>query len=110
VRRARVTVTGSTQMKKIQASLVRAGVAQQERELLAGVELQMQARGTADMAKLMVLNNKLADAAAFDAYYFSKHVLMAILLFDSVDAIGAAFGSKEGQATADLANFAHVGA
>lgn len=91
------------------------------------------------MAKLMVLYNKPADAAAFDAYYFGKHVplaktipglrsyevndgaigtpqgpspvhLVAILSFDSMAAIGAAFGSKEGQATAaDLANFAQAG-
>ena len=91
------------------------------------------------MAKLMVLYSKPTDAAAFDAYYFSKHVplaktipglrsyevnkgpigtpqgpspvhLVAILSFDSMEAIGAAFGSKEGQATAaDLANFAQAG-
>jgi uncharacterized protein (TIGR02118 family) len=91
------------------------------------------------MAKLMVLYNKPADAAAFDSYYFGKHVplaktipglrayevnqgaigtpqgpspvhLVAILSFDSMEAIGAAFGSKEGQATAaDLANFAQAG-
>lgn len=91
------------------------------------------------MSTLMVLYSKPADAAAFDAYYFSKHVplaktipglrsyevnkgaigtpqgpspvhLVAILSFDSMEAIGAAFGSKEGQATAaDLANFAQAG-
>lgn len=91
------------------------------------------------MAKLMVLYSKPADTAAFDAYYFGKHVplaktvpglrsyevnkgaigtpqgpspvhLVAILSFDSMEAIGAAFGSKEGQATAaDLANFAQAG-
>ena len=91
------------------------------------------------MAKLMVLYSKPTDAAAFDAYYFSKHVplaktipglrsyevnkgaigtpqgpspvhLVAILSFDSMEAIGGAFGSKEGQATAaDLANFAQAG-
>lgn len=91
------------------------------------------------MAKLMVLYNKPADAAAFDSYYFGKHVplaktipglrayevnqgaistpqgpspvhLVAILSFDSMEAISAAFGSKEGQATAaDLANFAQAG-
>lgn len=92
------------------------------------------------MAKLVVLYNKPADAAAFDDYYFKKHVplaktipglrryevsngavgtpqgpapyhLVAILEFDSPAAIGAAFGSKEGQATAaDLGNFAQAGA
>lgn len=91
------------------------------------------------MAKLIVLYNKPADAAAFDAYYFSKHVplaktipglrsyevnkgaigtpqgpspvhLVAILSFDSMEAIGAAFGSKEGQATAaDVVNFGQAG-
>ena len=82
---------------------------------------------------------KPADAAAFDAYYFNKHVplaktisglrsyevnvgpvgtpqgpsalhLVATLMFDSMEAIGAAFASKEGQATAaDVANFAQAG-
>jgi len=91
------------------------------------------------MATLMVLYNKPADTAAFDAYYFDKHVplaktipglrayevnkgpigtpqgpspihLVAILSFDSAEAIGAAFGSKEGQTVAaDLANFAQAG-
>lgn len=92
------------------------------------------------MAKLVVLYNKPADVAAFDAHYFNKHVplaktipglrsyevsdgpvgtpqgpapyhLVAILTFDSMADIGAAFASKEGQATAgDLANFAQAGA
>ena len=91
------------------------------------------------MARLVVLYNKPADAAAFDAYYFDKHVplaktipglrsydvnagsigtpqgpspfhLIATLSFDSMEAIGAAFASKEGQATAaDVANFAQAG-
>ncbi|WP_448172595.1 EthD family reductase [Rhizobacter fulvus] len=91
------------------------------------------------MAKLVALYKKPADAAAFDAYYFSTHVpkakkipglksyevsdgpvgsaqgesayhLAAILGFDSLAAIQAAFGSPEGQATAgDLANFAQAG-
>lgn len=91
------------------------------------------------MAKLVVMYNKPADPAAFDAYYFAKHVplaktipglrayevnagpistpqgpsalhLIATLTFDSMAAIGAAFASKEGQATAaDLANFAQAG-
>jgi uncharacterized protein (TIGR02118 family) len=84
--------------------------------------------------------NKPANAAAFDDYYFTKHVplaktipglrsyevnagpvgtpqgpsayhLIATLTFDSLAAIGAAFASREGQATAaDLANFAQAGA
>ena len=92
------------------------------------------------MATLVVLYKKPADAAAFDAHYFKKHVplakkipglrkyevsngtvgtpsgpsnyhLVALLTFDSVAAIGAAFASSEGQATAgDLANFAQAGA
>ncbi len=92
------------------------------------------------MARLLVMYSKPADAAAFDAYYFDKHVplaktipglrsyevnagpvatpqgpstyhLIATLTFDSLAAIGAAFASKEGQATAaDLANFAQAGA
>jgi len=91
------------------------------------------------MAKLLILYSKPADAAAFDAYYFGKHVplaktipglrsyevnagpvgttqgvspyhLIATLTFDSMVAIGAAFASKEGQATvADVANFAQAG-
>jgi uncharacterized protein (TIGR02118 family) len=91
------------------------------------------------MARLVVIYNKPADAAAFDAYYFNKHVplaktipglrayevnagsigtpqgpssfhLIATLTFDSMEAIGAAFASKEGQATAaDVANFAQSG-
>ena len=91
------------------------------------------------MAKLLVLYNKPADAAAFDAYYFGKHVplaktipglrayevnaapigtpagpsplhLITTLTFDSLGAIGAAFASKEGQAVAaDVANFAQAG-
>ena len=91
------------------------------------------------MAKLIVLYKKPADAAAFDAYYFGKHVplaktipglrayevnagpigtpqgpsalhLIATLTFDSMEAIGAAFASPPGQAAAaDLANFAQAG-
>ncbi|CAN5590759.1 EthD family reductase [soil metagenome] len=91
------------------------------------------------MAKLLVMYSKPANAAAFDAYYFNKHVplaktipglrsyevnagavvtpqgpsphhLIATLTFDSMAAIGAAFASTEGQATAaDLANFAQAG-
>ena len=91
------------------------------------------------MAKLVVMYSKPADTAAFDDYYFSKHVplaktipglrtyevnagpvatpqgpspyhLIATLTFDSMAAIGAAFASKEGQATAaDVANFAQAG-
>lgn len=91
------------------------------------------------MAKILVMYNKPADAAAFDDYYFGKHVplaktipglrsyevsagpvvtpqgpspyhLIATLTFDSMAAIGAAFASKEGQATvADVAKFAQAG-
>jgi uncharacterized protein (TIGR02118 family) len=92
------------------------------------------------MATLVVLYNKPADTAAFDAHYFAKHVplaktipglrgyevskgpvatpqgpspyhLVALLTFDSLPAIGAAFASKEGQAiAADLGTFAQAGA
>lgn len=92
------------------------------------------------MAKLMVLYGKPKDAAAFDAYYFAKHVpfakklpglkrfevsagsinmpqggppyhLVAQLEFDSLQALGAAMASPEGRAVgADLANFATGGA
>jgi uncharacterized protein (TIGR02118 family) len=91
------------------------------------------------MATLMVLCNTPADPAAFDSYNAPKHVplakkipglrryevssgpvatpqgpspyhLAALLTFDSMEAIGAAFASSEGQATAaDLANFAQAG-
>ena len=91
------------------------------------------------MAKLVVLYNKPADAAAFDAHYFGTHVplaktipglrayevnaspigtphgpsdlhLIATLTFDSMEAIGAAFASPPGQAAAaDLGNFAQAG-
>ncbi len=91
------------------------------------------------MAKLIALYKKPADTAAFDAYYFSKHVptakkiaglrryevsvgpvatlqgdspyhLVATLSFDSMSAIQQALASPEGIATAaDLANFAQAG-
>ena len=91
------------------------------------------------MAKLLAIYQQPADAAAFDAYYFNKHVplaktipglrsyevtqgdvmgmagkhgvyLVAILEFDSLAAIGAAMASPQGQAAAaDLANFAPAG-
>ena len=91
------------------------------------------------MAKLIALYKKPANTAAFDAYYYAKHVptakkipglrgyavsdgpvgspqgdsayhLAAILSFDSMAAIQAALVSPEGQATAaDLANFAQAG-
>ena len=91
------------------------------------------------MATLLVLYSKPADAAAFDTYYFNRHVplaktipglrsyeinaspigtpqgpspfhLIATLTFDSMAAIGAAFASKEGQAAAaDVGNFAQAG-
>ncbi|MBC7380180.1 MAG: EthD family reductase [Burkholderiaceae bacterium] len=91
------------------------------------------------MAKLFAIYQQPADAAAFDAYYFNKHVplaktipglmsyevtrgdvmgmagkhgvyLVAVLEFASMEAIGAAMGSPQGQATAaDLGNFAMAG-
>ena len=91
------------------------------------------------MAKLLALYKTPADPAAFDRYYFSKHVplakhiaglrsyevnagpigtpqgessvyLTAILTFDSMAALQQALASPEGQATAaDLANFAQAG-
>lgn len=91
------------------------------------------------MAQVLALYKKPADAAAFDAYYFGKHVplaktlpglrsyhvssgpvgggagesglhLVAVLEFDSMDAIQAALRSPEGAATAgDLAHFAQAG-
>ena len=77
------------------------------------------------MAKLVIMYSKPADAAAFDACYFSKHVplaktipglrsyevsaspvampqgpspyhLIATLTFNSMEAIGAAFASSQG--------------
>lgn len=91
------------------------------------------------MAKLFAIYQQPADAAAFDAYYFNKHVplaktipglmsyevtrgdvmgmagkhgvyLVGVLEFASMEAIGAAMGSPQGQATAaDLGNFAMAG-
>jgi uncharacterized protein (TIGR02118 family) len=91
------------------------------------------------MAKLVVMYKTPADAAAFDAYYFNTHVpiakkipglksyevnatpvgtpagpsgwhLIATLSFDSMEAIGAAFASPEGQAAAaDVGNFGQAG-
>ena len=91
------------------------------------------------MAKLFAIYQQPKDAAAFDRYYYDKHVplaktipglrsyevthggvmgmagkhgvyLVAILEFDSMAAIGAAMASAQGQATAaDLANFAGAG-
>ena len=88
------------------------------------------------MARLLVLYKTPKDATAFDKYYFETHVpiakklpglrkyevnqggigspagdpgihRIAILHFDDMAAIQAAFGSPEGQATvADLGNFA----
>lgn len=88
------------------------------------------------MAKLMVLYKTPKDPAAFDAYYFNTHVpiaktlpglksyevntspivgpagpsdthLIAILTFEDMAAVGAAFASPEGAAaSADVANFA----
>jgi uncharacterized protein (TIGR02118 family) len=91
------------------------------------------------MAQLVALYKKPTDAKAFDDYYASTHVplaktlpglksyeisagpvalaqgdspyhLVAMLRFDSVDAIKSALDSPEGQATAaDLGNFAQAG-
>jgi|SRR4051812_38207608 uncharacterized protein (TIGR02118 family) len=91
------------------------------------------------MAKLIALYRKPADTAAFDAYYFNKHLptakkipglrsyevstgpiatpssdsqyhLVSMLEFDSLDAIQRALSSPQGQAAgADLANFAQAG-
>jgi uncharacterized protein (TIGR02118 family) len=91
------------------------------------------------MAKLFAIYQQPTDPAAFDSYYFDKHVplaktipglkryevtrgdvmgmtgkhgvyLVAILEFDSMAAIGAAMTSPQGLATAaDLANFASAG-
>ena len=91
------------------------------------------------MAKLIALYKQPADAAAFDRYYHSTHIplaktvpglrryeisngavvapqggaslyLVAVLSFDSMDAIQQALASPQGVATAaDLANFAQAG-
>ena len=90
------------------------------------------------MAQLLVLYNKPADTAVFDAHYTGVHVplalkipglrslvtstaapkpmvgtapyLVAELNFDSMADLDTALASPEGQATAgDLANFAHAG-
>jgi uncharacterized protein (TIGR02118 family) len=92
------------------------------------------------MAKLYAMYGRPADPAAFDRYYHATHVpiakkvpglrhyevttgnvslpgggdapyhIIAVLTFDSVDAIASALASPEGQATAaDLGNFATGG-
>jgi uncharacterized protein (TIGR02118 family) len=91
------------------------------------------------MAQLVVMYKTPKDAAAFDEYYFGTHIpiakkipglrkyevskgpvatpagpsdfhLVALLHFDSVAAIQAAFASAEGKATAkDVRNFASGG-
>jgi uncharacterized protein (TIGR02118 family) len=91
------------------------------------------------MADLVVLYKTPKDSAAFDKYYFESHIplakklpglrkytvskgpvatpagpsplhLIAILSFDSMAAIQAAFGSPEGKATAaDVPKFATGG-
>lgn len=91
------------------------------------------------MAKIIATYQQPADAAAFDDYYFKKHLplaktipglrsyevtrgdimgvagkhgtyLVAMLEFDSMEAIQVALASPEGQATAaDLPNFATAG-
>lgn len=91
------------------------------------------------MAKLVVLYKKAQNAAAFNSHYTSTHAplakkipglksyeisagavstpggdspyqLVAVLTFDSLDAIKKGLSSPEGQAAAgDLANFAQAG-
>jgi uncharacterized protein (TIGR02118 family) len=91
------------------------------------------------MAKLFAIYQQPTDPVAFDRYYYDTHVplaktipglksyevtrgdvmgmagkhgvyLIAVLEFDSMQAIGAAMSSPQGQATAaDLANFATAG-
>lgn len=91
------------------------------------------------MAKLFAIYQQPKDPAAFDRYYFDKHVplaktipgllgyevtrgpvmgmggkhavyLVAVLEFASMEAIASAMASAQGQATAaDLANFASAG-
>ena len=91
------------------------------------------------MAKLFAVYQQPKNPAAFDSYYFTKHVplaktipglksyevtngdvmgmagkhgvyLVAILEFESIAAVSAAMASPQGQATAaDLANFASAG-
>jgi uncharacterized protein (TIGR02118 family) len=91
------------------------------------------------MAQLVVMYKNPKDKASFDKYYFEKHVevanklpglrkyevsqgpvvtpagpsdyhLVAILHFDNLSAIQAAFGSTEGQAAvADVQDFATGG-
>ena len=92
------------------------------------------------MAQVVVLYKTPKDTAAFDKYYADTHIplakklpglrkyqvsqgavatpagpsglhLVAILTFDSMAAVGNAFGSAEGQATAaDVPKFASGGA
>jgi uncharacterized protein (TIGR02118 family) len=92
------------------------------------------------MAELVVMYKTPKDTAAFDKHYFEKHIplakkipglrkysvsqgpvatpagpsgfhLIALLTFDNLAAIQAAFASGEGRATAaDLPNFASGGA
>ena len=91
------------------------------------------------MAKIIAMYKTPTDPAAFDRYYFGPHAklakavpglkgyevtrgpvmtpagpapfhLVAILTFDSMDAIQAALASAQGQATvADIPNFATGG-
>ena len=91
------------------------------------------------MAKIIAMYKTPTDPAAFDRYYFGSHAklaktvpglkgyevtrgpvmtpagpapfhLVAILTFDSMDAIQAALASAQGQATvADIPNFATGG-
>ena len=91
------------------------------------------------MAKLLALYKKPSNVSAFDRYYYATHAplakkipglkryevsagavstpqgaspyhLVAVLTFDSLEAIQRGLKSPEGQATAgDLANFAQAG-
>jgi uncharacterized protein (TIGR02118 family) len=91
------------------------------------------------MAQLVVMYKMPKDTAAFDKYYFEKHIpiakkipglrkyevnqgpvaspagpsglhLIAVLTFDNMAAVQAAFASPEGQATAaDVPTFATGG-
>ena len=91
------------------------------------------------MAQVIAIYKTPADTAAFDAHYHATHMplaktmpglrsyqisvgkvstapggnapyLVALLGFDSMEAIGAALNSPQGQATAaDLGNFAQAG-
>jgi uncharacterized protein (TIGR02118 family) len=107
---------------------------------LFAVILRVTLKGRNAMAELVVMYKTPKDTAAFDKHYFEKHIplakkipglrkysvsqgpvatpagpsgfhLIALLTFDNLAAIQAAFASGEGRATAaDLPNFASGGA